>query len=447
MRYLLVDVGSTYTKLNLLDTEKIEVIGSSQSYTTVNSDVRVGFYKALEKLKAKCKLEYDEFLGCSSASGGLKVVVVGFSKNLTTYACKTASLSSGARILKEYYYELTSKDLDEIENLKPDILLLCGGINGGNTYNIIFNAKAIAKKNYSFPVVCCGNESANNCIRDIFDKSNIRYVFTENVMPTTNVVNYIPLRKVIAEIFISTITKAKGIDALSKKCKIFLPTPIAVQNAISTYGKVNNISLLSIDIGGATTDIHSIGKSYWGDENIIAPEIDEPYEKRTVEGDMGMRYSATALYESLGDQVFKNLGYTDAKKRCQERFDNTDFIPTDLEEEKFDQILGYLAAKTALSRHIGKLKKIPTSTRYIYKQSGKDLRRAKEFLATGGVLINSKNPSLILKSINDLDDSYLKPENPKFLLDKSYILSSVGLISKFEPEKAVKFLKKYLKEI
>ena len=150
MRYLLVDVGSTYTKLNLLDTEKIEVIGSSQSYTTVNSDVRVGFYKALEKLKAKCKLEYDEFLGCSSASGGLKVVVVGFSKNLTTYACKTASLSSGARILKEYYYELTSKDLDEIENLKPDILLLCGGTNGGNTYNIIFNAKAIAKKNYSF---------------------------------------------------------------------------------------------------------------------------------------------------------------------------------------------------------------------------------------------------------------------------------------------------------
>ena len=127
----------------------------------------------------------------------------------------------------------------------------------------------------------------------------------------------------------------------------------------------------------------------------------------------------------------------------QELFDNTDFIPTDLEEEKFDQILGYLAAKTALSRHIGKLKKIPTSTRYIYKQSGKDLRRAKEFLATGGVLINSKNPYLILTSINDLDDSYLKPENPKFLLDKSYILSSVGLISKFEPEKAVKFLKKY----
>ena len=75
------------------------------------------------------------------------------------------------------------------------------------------------------------------------------------------------------------------------------------------------------------------------------------------------------------------------------------------------------------------------------------MRRAKEFLATGGVLINSNNPSLILKSINDLDDSYLKPDNPKFLLDKSYILSSVGLISKFEPEKAVKFLKKYLKEI
>ncbi len=447
MRYLLVDVGSTYTKLNLLDSKKLEILASSQSYTTVSTDVRVGFNKALDSLKKKCRLGYDIFLGASSASGGLKVVVVGFSKNLTTYACKAASLSSGARILKEYYYELREDNLLEIEKLKPDILLLCGGTNGGNSANIINNAKAIAKRNYKFPVVVCGNERANKEIEEIFEGSNISCQFTENVMPTTNVVNYAPLRQVIADIFIKTITKAKGISSLSKDCQIFLPTPIAVQRAVSNYARIRGQNIISIDIGGATTDIHSVGKSYFGDENIISPEIDEPYEKRTVEGDMGMRYSALALYEAVGDKVFQKFGYTDAKEKCKKRFENTDFIPSSEDEKKFDQTLAYIAAKTSLSRHIGKLKKIPTKTRYIYEQTGKDLRYTKEFIATGGVLLNSNNPKYILNAINDLDESYLKPKNIKFLLDKNYILSSIGLITQYEPQKAYELLRKNLLEI
>lgn len=447
MKYLLVDVGSTYTKLNLIDTEMCKILASAWSYTTVETDVNEGFNKAYKKLRQISSEKYDRFLGASSASGGLKVVVVGFSKNLTTYALKAASLSSGARILREYYYELTDEKLDEIEKYKPDILLLCGGTDGGNSSNIIFNAKKIAKRNFPFPLLVCGNSYANDEIREIFKDSKMNLSFTENVMPNVNVINYKPLREVIGKIFIETITRAKGILSLSQKCEIFLPTPIAVQKAVTNYGKFKNAEIIAIDIGGATTDVYSLGVSYKGKENIIPPEIDEPFEKRTVEGDMGMRYSATALFEALGPEIFRDYGFPDALERCQKRFNHPDFIAESRDEEKFDELLGFLAAKTALSRHIGKLKKIPTKTRYIYEQSGKDLSEVKEFIGTGGVIISSPNPKFIFDSLKALDDSYLKVKNPKYLLDKRYILSSAGLISELEKENSYRIISKYLQEV
>ena len=157
MIYLLVDVGSTYTKLNLVDTEKNEILGSASSYTTVETDVREGFNKAYEKLSKKTDVKYDKILGCSSASGGLKVVAIGFSKNLTTNAARLASLSSGARILKVYSYELSLEDVEEIKNSGADIIVLCGGTDHGNRENIIFNAKKLAQESIKIPIVVAGN--------------------------------------------------------------------------------------------------------------------------------------------------------------------------------------------------------------------------------------------------------------------------------------------------
>ena len=106
MIYLLVDVGSTYTKLHLVDTNKNVILAGASSYTTVETDVREGFNKAYKKLREISDVKYDKILGCSSASGGLKVIAIGFSKSLTTDAARLASLSSGARILNVYSYEL-----------------------------------------------------------------------------------------------------------------------------------------------------------------------------------------------------------------------------------------------------------------------------------------------------------------------------------------------------
>lgn len=447
MIYLLVDVGSTYTKLHLVDTSKNVILAGASSYTTVETDVREGFNKAYKKLREISDVKYDKILGCSSASGGLKVIAIGFSKSLTTDAARLASLSSGARILDVYSYELKDEQVEEIKSAGADIIVLCGGTDHGNRDNIIYNAKKLAKGSVKTPVVVAGNIDTHEEIRDIFNKADVPCDFTENVMPTTNTINYRPLRKTIGDLFIKTIAHAKGIDLLSQDFEILLPTPVAVQKAMSVYAKHLDKVILSVDIGGATTDIHSIGKTYYGEENVISPPIDEPYEKRTVEGDMGMRYSATALYESVGDEPFLNFGIKDAKEKTEFRFNHTNYIPDNEEDLFFDNALCYIATHTSLMRHVGHIKKIKTPTRTIYEQYGKDLRPAEMFIGTGGSLINSDDPKKILSAIRDLDEKYLINKDVKCYLDKDYILSSAGLISTVDEEASYKLLKKYLKEL
>ncbi|MDU2373002.1 MAG: methylaspartate mutase accessory protein GlmL [Peptoniphilus harei] len=447
MIYLLVDVGSTYTKLHLVDTSKNVILAGASSYTTVETDVREGFNKAYKKLREISDVKYDKILGCSSASGGLKVIAIGFSKSLTTDAARLASLSSGARILDVYSYELKDEQVEEIKSAGADIIVLCGGTDHGNRDNIIYNAKKLAKGSVKTPVVVAGNIDTHEEIRDIFNKADVPCDFTENVMPTTNTINYRPLRKTIGDLFIKTIAHAKGIDLLSQDFEILLPTPVAVQKAMSVYAKHLDKVILSVDIGGATTDIHSIGKTYYGEENVISPPIDEPYEKRTVEGDMGMRYSATALYESVGDEPFLKFGIKDAKEKTEFRFNHTNYIPDNEEDLFFDNALCYIATHTSLMRHVGHIKKIKTPTRTIYEQYGKDLRPAEMFIGTGGSLINSDDPEKILSAIRDLDEKYLINRDVKCYLDKDYILSSAGLISTVDEEASYKLLKKYLKEL
>ncbi|WP_288961956.1 glutamate mutase L [uncultured Peptoniphilus sp.] len=447
MIYLLVDVGSTYTKLHLVDTSKNVILAGASSYTTVETDVREGFNKAYKKLREISDVKYDKILGCSSASGGLKVIAIGFSKSLTTDAARLASLSSGARILDVYSYELKDEQVEEIKSAGADIIVLCGGTDHGDRDNIIYNAKKLAKGSVKTPVVVAGNIDTHGEIRDIFNKADVPCDFTENVMPTTNTINYRPLRKTIGDLFIKTIAHAKGIDLLSQDFEILLPTPVAVQKAMSVYAKHLDKVILSVDIGGATTDIHSIGKTYYGEENVISPPIDEPYEKRTVEGDMGMRYSATALYESVGDEPFLKFGIKDAKEKTEFRFNHTNYIPDNEEDLFFDNALCYIATHTSLMRHVGHIKKIKTPTRTIYEQYGKDLRPAEMFIGTGGSLINSDDPEKILSAIRDLDEKYLINRDVKCYLDKDYILSSAGLISTVDEEASYKLLKKYLKEL
>lgn len=464
--YLAIDFGSTYTKLTAIDLDNEVILATAKDITTVEDDIMIGFNKAFNKLKIKInkKINFDEInfvnkTACSSAAGGLKMVAIGLVPELTAEAAKKAALGAGARVIKTYAYELNSRELEEIKNTALDIILLAGGTDGGNKECIIHNAKMLAEFKVKVPVVVAGNKAATDEIENILKEAEIDCYITENVMPFINKLNVEPSREEIRKVFMNKIVEAKGMKKAEEFIKgILMPTPAAVLKAseilaTGTDEEEGLGDLIVVDIGGATTDIHSIAKGEPTKPSIMIKGLEEPYAKRTVEGDLGMRYSAIALLEASGTRKIRNylhdsLKQIDVKAQCQFRHDNIKMVPQSEEEIRFDEAMAKAATELAMTRHCGVLECVYTPMGTMFNQSGKDLTETPYVIGTGGVIIHSLNPKDILKAgnFNEEDPIHLKPIAPKFLVDKTYILSSMGLLAQEYPNTAIRIMKKYLVE-
>ncbi len=457
--YLFIDFGSTFTKLTLVDIEKEEVIATEKSYTTVETDVTIGYENALKKLNQKVSGDYNivKKLACSSAAGGLKIIAIGLVPELTAEAAKRAALGAGAKVIKTYSFKLNSSELEEIKNSNADIILLAGGTDGGNCDTIIHNAKMIEKFSISIPVVVAGNKSSNDEIKEIFGEK-VEYYITENVMPNLNHINVDPARETIRNIFMKKIVHAKGMENVEKSISgILMPTPAAVLKAAEALSMGSRDEegigdLAVIDIGGATTDVHSIAEGAPSKPGVVLRGLEEPFAKRTVEGDLGMRYSAMSVFEAAGIKKMKKyLKYDDLdiEAEFKNRYTNTSYVADDEKEIDFDEAMAKVCADISMKRHAGVVEAIYSPMGMMYAQEGKDLMELPYILGTGGVIVNSKNPKEILQAavFTMEDPTSLKPRRPKFLLDKNYILSAMGLLTTIDPNMAVRMLKKYIVEI
>lgn len=457
--YLTIDFGSTYTKLTAIDLEKKEVVATTKAMTTIKTDVIIGFNKAFKILEDKLKKNFKSYkivkkVACSSAAGGLKIIAIGLVPDLTTEAAKKAALSSGAKVIKTYAFNLTDENIEEISNLPYDMLLLTGGTNGGNREYILNNAKILAKSAIKKPIIIAGNEEVKEEISKIFGDSATEFYISENVMPVVNKINVEPVKEIIREVFMKNIVKAKGMENVQKIVgEIIMPTPTAVMKAAEIFSKDDNNSVV-IDIGGATTDVHSIGKGLPKSNDIQLKGMEEPYSKRTVEGDLGMRYSALALYEAASlNKIREYLGSKDSKINIRENFEfrqeNPDFISKTEDDLIFDEMMAMLCTEIAMNRHVGTLESIFSPMGTLFVQNGKDLTDIKYVIGTGGIINNSRNPRKILDFVlfNEDNPLLLKPKYPKFLVDKTYILSAMGLLANDYPDIAYQMIKKYLVEI
>lgn len=464
--YLAIDFGSTYTKLTAIDLDNEVILATAKDITTVEDDIMIGFNKAFEKLKIEInkKTNFDSInfvskTACSSAAGGLKMVAIGLVPELTAEAAKKAALGAGARVIKTYAYELNSRELEEIKSTPLDIILLAGGTDGGNKECIIHNAKMLAEFKIDVPVVVAGNKATSDEVEEILKSAGIDCYITENVMPFINKLNVEPSREEIRKVFMNKIVEAKGMKKAEEFIRgILMPTPAAVLKAseilaTGTDEEEGLGDLIVVDIGGATTDIHSIAKGEPTKPSVMIKGLEEPYAKRTVEGDLGMRYSAIALLEAAGTRKIRNylhdsLKQIDVKAQCQYRHDNIKMVPQSDEEIKFDEAMAKAATELAMTRHCGVLECIYTPMGTMFNQSGKDLTEAPYVIGTGGVIIHSLNPKEILKAgnFNEQDPIHLKPMNPKFLVDRTYILSAMGLLAQDYPNIAIRIMKKYLVE-
>ncbi len=450
---LVAEIGSTTTVVNAfsdIDTDHPRFLGQGQAPTTVvEGDVNIGLGNAVESLRQNLGLDditYDEMLATSSAAGGLKMTVHGLVYDMTVKAAREAALGAGANIHLVTAGKLRRSDKRKIKDINPNIILIAGGVDYGERDTALNNAEVIAGLDIDVPVIYAGNIQNHEDVREIFEengKSHLLYI-VDNVYPKIDVLNVEPTRKIIQDAFEDHIIHAPGMTRVRELVNgPIIPTPGAVMEA-SKLLKDHMGDLVTFDVGGATTDLHSVTE---GSEEVnrilISPE---PVAKRTVEGDLGVYVNMKNVVEMIGlEKLSRDLNME--QEKVQSLIDNHVPIPVTEDQKKFVERLTLEAVITSVHRHAGGFRDLYGSSGKTTLAEGKDLTNVKWIVGTGGALTRLPNRVNILKQIalSNKGDKLLPNKEAKILIDNDYIMASLGVLSKKYDEAALHLLKQSLK--
>jgi uncharacterized protein (TIGR01319 family) len=457
---LLIDFGSTYTKLRAVELDPLAVVASGQGPSTVTTNVMVGMDLALADLEKRMGSlpDFSCRLACSSAAGGLRMVTIGLVRELTAEAARQAALGAGARLVGTFAQHLTGDDVERIVELAPDILLLAGGTDGGNREVILHNAAVLATSPLDCAIIVAGNRAAAGDVEARLAKAGKPVLVTENVMPEFGELNIESARAAIRKVFIERIVHAKGIDrAASRLDAVLMPTPAAVMEAARLLAEgcdgLDGLGpLVLVDIGGATTDVHSIAAGAPTESGVIVQGLPEPYVKRTVEGDLGLRYNARSIVDAAGlESIAAEAGVTGKRvgDLVEQLTQNVEHLPRSKEEQATEVALSRAAVRFAVKRHAGTIETVYTVTGPVTVQRGKDLRETGMIIGTGGPLVHAPNPAFILKGAlaDPTEPLSLRPRRPRLMLDRGYLLYAVGLLSTVDRAAAFTLARQQLQHI
>lgn len=449
---LVAEIGSTTTVVNAFDhinTENPVFIGQGYAKTTVNEgDVTLGLNEAINDLKQKLcveTLEFNESFATSSAAGGLKMSVHGLVYDMTVRAAKEACLGAGANLKMITSGILDEYQLEEIKNTNLNIIMIAGGVDYGETRTAIENAKKIASLHLNIPIIYAGNIQNQTIIKSIFkQEGQLDYLtITDNVYPRIDMLEVTHARKIIQDVFEKHIIKAPGMEKVREMIsEAIIPTPGAVLEAsLLLQEKLGD--LITIDVGGATTDLHSITNGDPQNERkALSPE---PFAKRTVEGDLGVYVNKDHVVSLITKSILaKKLQITESE--LETLLVNYPPIP---DESHLDLVheLTYEALFTALERHAGHYIHLYGSNGKQTFTEGKDLTQVKFVIGTGGALTRLQDSKkLIERALQAKNELLLKPRpETKILIDTMYIMSSIGVLSKKYPEASIRLLLNSLK--
>lgn len=449
---LVAEIGSTTTVVNAfkdINTDNPVFWAQGQAPTSVyDGDVRIGLQGAIDDLCKKMNidsLEYDEMLATSSAAGGLKMTVHGLVYDMTAKAAKEAALGAGGIIHYITAGKLRRTDIAKIKEINPNLILIAGGVDYGERDTALDNAEMIRAMGLKTPVIYAGNIENQDEMKLIFDEeSGMRLYNVENVYPKIDDLNVEPCRRVIQDAFEDHITHAPGMEHVRDMVNgPIIPTPGAVMECTKLlYDCLGD--LIVLDVGGATTDLHSVAvESDKVARIMVAPE---PKAKRTVEGDLGVYVNRMKVIESIGEEKLREecvkMGID-----LDETLASYVAIPKNDAEFKLVERLTKEAVLKAVERHAGKI-------RYIYGPSGrstvaegKDLTQVKYIVGTGGALTRLPNRVEIMKEIakhNETGMLLFPTEAAEILVDNDYIMASLGVLSTRYRDAAIKLLEKSL---
>lgn len=436
-----VDVGSTFTKALLVDLATAAVVATAQRPTFGTQDVLDAVDGCRDDLAAVDERAAEaEVLACSSAGGGLRIVVVGHEELVTAEAGRRVALSSGGKVVAVVATagltqdEVVSRLLAARVAPQPpassrapqppagaDLVLLTGGTDGGNRTAVVEAARAIVASGFGGPVVVAGNVDAHEEVAAIL--ADQPHVLADNAVPRIGVLAPESARSAVREQFLRHVIVGKGLSARGAELSrlVLGPTPDIVLAGVELLALgldeerpgVGDVAV--VDVGGSTTDVYSVVTldAERSDEGLAREVVAPTTATRTVEADLGMRESA-GLPPS--------------------------YLPTTEAEYDADEEIARAAAATAVRRHAGRSRVVLSPEGRVVERSGVDLREVTLVAGSGGVLRHGR-PGVAERVLGPLvttDDpeGWQLPERARIVVDEDYVLMAVGLLAQRRPDVA-----------
>jgi uncharacterized protein (TIGR01319 family) len=436
---LATDCGSTTTKAILIEKhgDAYQLIVRGEAPTTVEApveDVTTGVINAItevEELAGRKLLDngviikpqngdegVDIYISTSSAGGGLQMMVAGVVRSMTGESAERAALGAGAivmDVIASNDKRLPHEKIERIRQLRPDMLLLSGGIDGGTTSHVVELAEIIAASRpqprlgiaYELPIIYAGNKDARELIRERLDDM-MSLEIVDNLRPVLERENLMPTRHKIQEQFLEHVmAHAPGYKKLIDWTDApIMPTPGAVGEIIQTVSSQQNIQVVGVDIGGATTDVFSVFKNRDG----------EAIFNRTVSANLGMSYSVSNVLAEAGiDNVLRwvpfDIEVGDLRNRVKNKMIRPTTIPQTLQELVLEQAIAREALRLAFEQH----KQLAVELRGVQQQ--RTISEAFDQAESGQTLVNMFSLDMLVGSGGVLSHAPRRQQSMLMMID------------------------------
>ncbi|HET9152769.1 MAG TPA: glutamate mutase L [Solirubrobacterales bacterium] len=448
----LADFGSTYTKLSLVEPEEGRLLARAEAPTSIGTDLMDGYAAALAKAESSVGglVQVEEALAASSAGGGLRVVAVGLVPDLTAAAARQAALNAGARVEAVLAGELGADQLDQLRAARPEIVLFAGGTDGGQADLVLENARRLAEGKIAAHFVVACNSAVAEEAAALLRAAGASATVAENVMPKLGEIAVDSAREGILQAFLEHVIGGKGLSASPEfERMVRMPTPEAVLEAVRLLAQGTEAvpgvgDVVVIDIGGATTDIHSsrvVEAATPGIEDSLLPP---PPTLRTVEGDLGLRSGAAGVLAADARWLEAEAGSAGAVigQAVSLRSGEAKWLPKDPEKARLDHLLAVSCATHALRRHCGTMLLSPgNGGPPTLVRNGPDLREVAQVIGTGGVFAHRDDGrEIIVGALSRRAPHSLAPHDPAVSIDHNYILAAAGLFAGYDADAAARLL-------
>jgi uncharacterized protein (TIGR01319 family) len=435
------DVGSTYTKAAVVDLDGGRLVAAASAPTTVGTDVLHGLDAAVGAATAGLDGRDVPWYVCSSAGGGLRLAVVGYEPLVTAQAGRRVGLSAGANVVHVAAGRLGAADLTGLRAARPDVVLLVGGTDGGDAEVLTHNATRLARARWRVPVVLAGNVDVRDELSALLGGAGVPVTVADNVLPRIGVLAPASARAAIRQVFLRHVIGGKKLSRGGRFARLVrAATPDAVLTGVEVLADALGGDLAVVDVGGATTDVYSV---LTPDERADGPGREVAgalWRARTVEGDLGMRWSAPGVVRAaveerlLGDAEEAALAQAAAVRAA-----DPGFLPGGDADRVVDARIAALAATVALRRHA---RGAATGER-----AGRDLRDVRLLVGSGGVLrhaVPEVAAGVLGVVLADHAGGWPLPRAARPVVDVDYVLAAGGLLAADHPAAARGLLRRHL---